>query len=65
MGGPEHGVDGWSLETYDRDEITGLGAFTYERVRAGDDGVKTLETASAVREQPSTPRHIGWKNRVK
>jgi hypothetical protein len=57
----QHGHDGWTLESYDWNEKTGVATLEYSRVRA-EDGVS--ETASEMRVQPALPSHYGYGSRA-
>ncbi len=54
----QHGHDGWTLESYDWNEKTGMATLEYSRVRA-EDG--EIEKGSALIAQPSLPTHYGYK----
>lgn len=51
-----HGVDGWELASYSRNEDTGVATLRYERTL--EDGTREHTSRSAAR--PSGPQHEGW-----
>jgi len=70
MGELVHGHDGWTLDDYEWDPLTGIGSFVYEREPgkrvpdrrvAGDRA--DVERILLQRPQPSNPRHAGWNAR--
>lgn len=48
----------WTLEEYDWDPETGIGTYTYERVRE-DTG--EIQTRTTTKQQPAAPNHAGWR----
>ena len=56
-----HGKDGWELEDYDWSEVTGVGTYTYSRVRkdTGEEQLKVIE-----KQQPTCRKHAGWRTRL-
>jgi hypothetical protein len=48
----------WDLADYDWNPDTGIGTYTYERVR--EDTGETV-TKVVTKEQPYAPNHAGWR----